>query len=309
MKFEAMKKAASMKINRVGLVLDKYSPEILLGVGLASLAGATVMACRQTLKVSDVKDYIAENKKTIDEMKDYIAAGVITEDKYSEQDRLRDITIVYTQATVQVAKLYAPAIILGALGTTCILGGFGILKKRYIGVAAALSLTEKSFKDYRQRVVDLFGEEVDYKIKNNVRTEEIVSKVINENGEEEEVVETVTSSEPSMYARFFDEASSFWRPDPNYNFSFIKSQEIYANDMLKSRGHVFLNEVYDLLDIPRTSAGQVVGWVLDTETGDGYIDFGIFTRGCDFALRRFVNGYETNVLLDFNVDGCIHELI
>ena len=61
-----------------------------------------------------------------------------------------------------------------------------------------------------------------------------------------------------------------------------------------------------MLGIPRSQAGAVVGWVLGE--GDDYIDFGMFD-GNNMATRDFVNGYERSILLDFNVDGVIYDLI
>ena len=110
----------------------------------------------------------------------------------------------------------------------------------------------------------------------------------------------------SDYAKFFDEGCREWDKDPEYNLTFLKCQENYANDLLKSKGHLFLNEVYDMLGIPRTKAGQIVGWIYDEENpiGDNYVDFGIYDVYKE-ANRNFVNGYERNILLDFNVDGDI----
>ena len=75
-----------------------------------------------------------------------------------------------------------------------------------------------------------------------------------------------------------------------------------ANDKLHAHGHLFLNEVYDMLDIPRSKAGQVVGWV-HTKEKPAYVDFGIFETYK--KNRDFVNGYERCILLDFNVTGNI----
>lgn len=107
----------------------------------------------------------------------------------------------------------------------------------------------------------------------------------------------------SQYARFFDEGCPGWTKDSEYNLSFLKIQQQYANDILKSRGYIFLNDVYVMLGMPRTKAGQVVGWIYNEKNpvGDNYVDFGIF----DDCNRDFVNGYKTFALLDFNVDGCI----
>jgi hypothetical protein len=86
---------------------------------------------------------------------------------------------------------------------------------------------------------------------------------------------------------------------------FIRSQQNYANDLLNARGHVFLNEVYDMLGIERTSAGAVVGWVRGN--GDNEIDFGVLNDL--HSGQRFINGDERSVLLDFNVDGVVYDLI
>ena len=110
----------------------------------------------------------------------------------------------------------------------------------------------------------------------------------------------------SVYARFFDEGCEQWSKNPEYNLMFLRSQQNYYNDMLKSRGHVFLNEVYDALGIPRTQAGAVVGWMI-SDNGDNFIDFGVFD-GDRPRARDFVNGYERSILLDFNVDGVIYDL-
>lgn len=108
---------------------------------------------------------------------------------------------------------------------------------------------------------------------------------------------------PSLYARFFNETSPAWNENAEYNLTFLRSQQMYANEMLKVRKYVFLNDVYDMLGLPRTKAGQIVGWIYDEKNpiGDNCIDFGIFV----WSNREFVNGHENTVLLDFNVDGNI----
>ena len=62
-----------------------------------------------------------------------------------------------------------------------------------------------------------------------------------------------------------------------------------------------------MLGIPRTKAGQVVGWIFDKDNpiGDNYVDFGLLNT----QNEDFVNGYKRSVLLDFNVDGMILDRI
>ena len=127
-------------------------------------------------------------------------------------------------------------------------------------------------------------------------------KVLNEQDTEKK-----SKCDVSQYARFFDEGCTGWDKNPEYNLSFLKQQQQYANDLLKSKGYLFLNDVYDMLGIPRTKEGQIVGWVYkeDNPIGDNYVDFGIFAE----HNRGAVNGFEKSILLDFNVDGSIIEHI
>lgn len=110
----------------------------------------------------------------------------------------------------------------------------------------------------------------------------------------------------SQYAKIFDDSCVGWTKDSEYNMHFLKSQQDYCNDKLKSKGHLFLNEVYDILGIPRTKAGAVVGWVYDEKNpiGDNFVDFGIFDTN-DERNSDFINGFENTAILDFNVDGNI----
>ena len=136
---------------------------------------------------------------------------------------------------------------------------------------------------------------------------------MDEDGNETIVTDTVKTMDPTLYsdyARFFDAASPCWQNDPEYNLMFLKAQQQYANDLLRAKGRLFLNDVYDMLGIEKTKAGQVVGWVYDRENpnGDNFVDFGIYDMSKE-RVRAFVNGYETNILLDFNVDGNIWDLM
>lgn len=286
----------------------KHSPEILAGVGVVGVVGSLVMACKATTKLSDILD---ESKEQLDKIKE-VAADPAYEEKYSQDDAKKDTTITYVQTAMKVTKLYAPSVILCASSLGCLLASNNILKKRNAALSAAYMTVDKSFKEYRKRVADRFGEEVEKEIRYNIKAEEITK--VDEDGNE--VTETVKimdgTDDPnsySDYARFFDESCAAWQNDAEYNLTFLKAQQQYANDLLKARGRLFLNEVYRMLGIDETKAGQVVGWVYnpDNPTGDNFVDFGIYNMQRE-RVRAFVNGYEPNILLDFNVDGVIWNL-
>lgn len=304
-----MKEKLMKTYKKVELKAIKHSPEILAGVGVVGVVGSLVMACKATTKLSDV---LEESKEQLDKIKE-VAADPAYEEKYSQDDAKKDTTITYVQTAMKVTKLYAPSVILCASSLGCLLASNNILKKRNAALSAAYMTIDKSFKEYRKRVSDRFGEEIEKEIRYNIKAEEVVTSV-DENGNE--VTETVKvmdgTDDPnsySDYARFFDESCAAWQNDAEYNLTFLKAQQQYANDLLKARGRLFLNEVYRMLGIDETKAGQVVGWVYnpDNPTGDNFVDFGIYNMQRE-RVRAFVNGYEPNILLDFNVDGVIWNL-
>ena len=307
MKQEIINKATRL-LSSTQYQVKKHSPEILMVAGIAGTIVGTVLACKATTKVSEI---IEEKNKNVEDV------HTCLEEKpkeYTEEDSKKDLTIIYAQTGVKLFKLYAPAIGVMALSFASIIAGHKVLKKRNIAIAAAYAAIDKGFKQYRKNVIEEFGEGVDQQMRFGLKAKEIKKK----DKDGKTVKETEYYIDPdanplnniSEYARFFDAASENFAKDPEYNMMFLRRQQDYANEMLKSRGHLFLNEVYDLLDIPRSKAGQVVGWVYDKNgntKGDNYVDFGLYRN--DQGTRRFVNGLEYNILLDFNVDGVIYDII
>lgn len=297
-------------LNRAALKIRKHSPEILVASGIVGVVTSTVMACKATTKIDEV---LTESKEHVEMTKKYVEDNGFTE-KYTENDYKKDLTIMYTQRGMKLVKLYAPAVILGTVSITAILAGHNILRKRNVALAAAYATVDKGFKEYRGRVIERFGEELDRELKYNIKAKDVEEvKVNEETGKEEISKKTVNVADPnaySDYARFFDDGCTGWTKDPEYNLMFLKDQQRYANDRLQSKGSLFLNEVYDMLGIPRTKAGACVGWIFDEKNpvGDNFVDFGIYDMYNE-RKRDFVNGYERTILLDFNVDGNILDLI
>ena len=309
MKINNLVNSATRTFNRAGLKLKKHSPEIMVTAGVIGVVASSVMACKATTKASSIVD---EMKEEMDKI--HKAADMVDEEIYSEEDLKKDTSIVYIQTGVKFAKLYGPSIALGALSITSILVGHNILRKRNLALAAAYTAIDTSFKAYRGRVVERFGKELDKELRYNIKAKEVEETVIDEKTGKEKVVkktiDVVDPNEYSDYARFFDDGCNGWSKDPEFNLMFLKQQQSYANDLLKTRGHLFLNEVYDLLGIQRTKAGNIVGWIYDEKNpvGDNFVDFGIYDINRP-KNRDFVNGYERTIILDFNVDGDILSLM
>lgn len=297
-------------LHKVGFKVKKYSPEILLGVGIVAGVATLVTACKATTKAGAI---LEDTKKKVDDIHHVLDNTEEYGDQYTPEDGKKDLAITYVQTGYQFAKLYAPTVILGVTSLTCILASHNIIHKRNIALAAAYATVDNSFKQYRNRVIDRFGKELDRELKYNIKAQEVEETVVNEDGTETTVKKTVQTVHPddiSEYARFFDETCTSWDRNAEYNLMFLKRTQDHFNDLLRIRGHVFLNEVYDALGIQRTTAGQIVGWVYDENDphSDNYIDFGIYDLHNE-TKRHFVNGYEKSILLDFNVDGNIVNLM
>lgn len=303
--------SATKTFHRVAFQIKKHSPEILLVTGITGVVTSAVMACKATTKVDAI---VEETKKSIDMIHEGMEAGNICDVEYTEEDGKKDLAIVYIQTGVKFAKLYGPSVLLGLTSIGCILASNNIIHKRNVALSAAYTAIDTSFKGYRSRVIERFGESMDRELRYNIKTQEVKETVVDEEtGKKKTVKSTVSVVDPntySDYARFFDEYCAGWTKDAEYNLMFLRQQQNYANELLKSRGHLFLNEVYDMLGIDRTKAGNIVGWIYDEKHpfGDNFVDFGIYVLDNEKA-RDFVNGRERSILLDFNVDGDILSLM
>lgn len=292
----------SRSLHKIGFQLKKHSPSILVGVGIVGAVTSTVLACKATTKASKV---VEKSKEDIKQIRECMAdENLISTGEYSEQDGKKDLTMVYARTSVELVKLYAPAAIVGTLSIASVLASHAILNKRNIALASAYAVVDKSFKDYRKRVKQRYGNEAEHDIRFGLKSEEV--KVVDEDGKENTVVVKSVDKEweqPSDYVRIFDEFNENWKREHNYNLYFLKQQERYFNDLLRAKGVVFWNEVLEGLGFPRVPEGQMIGWVYDKDNieGDNYISFGIF----EYPERTadFINGINKSVMLEFNIQG------
>lgn len=309
-KTELMNKV-TRKLYKVKFGLKKHSPEILVGAGVVGVVATTVLACKATLKVNTVTEEAKTNLKKIEVAgeKGVTEAGEV----YTKEDAEKETKIVYIQTGVKLAKLYALPVGLGAVSIAAILGGHNILRKRNIAISTAYAALFNDYKGYRSRVVERFGEQLDKELKYNLKTATVEETVVNEDGTEETVKKEVQvmndpqdPSQYSFFARFFDDGCTGWDKNPEYSLMFLNQQQNWANEKLKRQGYLFINDVYEMLGIPKCKEGQTHGWIYDEKNpiGDNFVDFGIYNIHLE-KNRDFVNGYEKVILLDFNHDGNI----
>lgn len=281
------------KINRGNLILKKQSPHIFFGVGIVGSITSTVLACRATLKLPDTLGVIEKETSVIKEFRSaYLQMTPEDQEKYTKQDLAKDTAQVYGKAAYKLGRLYGPAVGVGIISIAALSGSHIALSRRNTALMAAYAAVSKAYDDYRERVIQELGAD---------KERDLYHARINTDDEDTCVVDP---NQWSPYARFFDEGSPHWEKNSEFNRLYVQCQQNYANEKLRAQGHLFLNEVYDMLGIDRSQAGAVVGWVIG-DKGDNYIDFGMY----EAVNSRFINGWERSILLDFNVDGVIYDKI
>lgn len=290
-----LKLAATRTLFKGANITKKYAPEILTSVGIVGFVVAAVMGAKATLKLEPIVDKLNDDLVQIRGHQRMVPNADVKKDKIQ----------AYSKAVFRIGKTYGPAVGVGVGSAVCIVSAHGILRRRNIAIVAAYQVLEKSFSNYRERVVEEYGEEKDLEYRSGLRTQSIKEdgkKVLVTSDE----IDRVKSASP--YGRWFDQVNSTeWNKLPEYNLMTLRANQEYANQKLQVQGYLFLNDVYKSLGIEPSQAGQVVGWYIDKfgkNAGDCYVDFGIY----DFASeggRRFINGNAPGIFLDFNVDGVI----
>lgn len=306
--FKAAKAAVTSKAGLQVLKLQKHSPSILFVTGTAAVVTSTVMACKATLKLETTLEVHRENINGAHDLHELWRLDK-TDVAYNEKTMKRDIAIFKLRETAAVAKLYGPAVLVGGLGICALGGSHVILTKRNAGLMAAYAALEKHFGEYRTRVVAELGEDKERELRFGTEQREIAVDDPETGMTEVKTITTGSQAGLSQYAKLFSkETSPSFDDRGEYNLIFLRAQMSIANDLLNTRGHVTLNDVYDSLGLARTSAGAVTGWVKGNK-GDQFIDFGIFDERNEMAFRDFFSGREGAIWLDFNVQGTIWDKI
>lgn len=286
------------------LKTKEHSPEILVVMGAASMIGSIFTACKATLKF---QEDIAKHNERLDKLK-------VIEQQQQEgtaSEEVADIDIkkyrmsVYLDTAKKAVIKYWPSVLLGITSIGCFLGANGILKKRFISMAAAYTAVLKDRNHLEKRIAEEFGEEKLRELKTTDSKQEDVIE-LDKNGKVKDI--SKEQKDYSAYSKFFDESNPNWEKNPESNRIFLQLKQNYANHLLQTRGYLFLNDVYEMLEMEKTQAGQIMGWKYyrDTEQAkangsSNFVDFGIFNANSE-AARNFVNGFERSILLDFNVD-------
>ena len=290
--------AVTTRVAHSSLIAKAQSPKVLFYTGLVLMGGTVVTACRGTMKLEETLDHIRQDREDVE---DVVAKNP---GKYTERDVTKLNAYISAKGVLQITKLYLPSVALGVAAVACLTSSHNQLTRRNAGLSAALAATERALDKYRNRIREELGEDRELKLWRGEKTEEV--PVLDDEGRETKSKKKVkTGGGHSPYARIWGrDTTTEWDPQPEYNLAKLRSVQSWATMMLNQRGHLFLQEVTDELGLDRRPEGQVVGWMSEKYGGkDGYVDFGVLTRGDEVSFLDFVTGREDHIMLDFNVDG------
>lgn len=287
-------KSLSRMTHRSLLKINASSPTILVVAGVVGLGATAVMAAKATRKIDPVLD---EHKQTRSE----IGYSIQT------KEQQRELVKLYAHTTFELTKIYGPTIFVGTTSAIAVLGGHKILRTRHAAALSAYSGLMEQFTAYRRRIVQTLGAEMEQDIFDGAHGE--YEEDPDHPGEYKLKSKWDGSNNPDSYLRpWFDEANVNWSRNPENTYMFLKGVQNHANRMLEIRGHVFLNDVFDWLNMPRQPEAVVAGWLRDNPDGDKFIDFG-FMSSNDPHTVAFRNQVERTVRLNFNIDGPIWDKI
>lgn len=299
------------KVVRKGkfFVLNNKSELYLIGGGIMIVAG-NVVNCYQSTKLNDVLNRHNEACELVHEDAE---AGILT-----EKEEKASITHQYMRTGMAFAKLYGPGVLLNVIGFALIGKSHGIMRSRNEALLAAYGAMSTAYNNYRKRIIDKYGEEEDRCIKYGIVKKEGEQVTIDERGRE--IVDVVPQdyidpeapmASPYTFVVSVSDNSVDGVDSPLYLKHDLLALQADFNDILKTEGHVFLNDILRKLERPGDpnsvhpyDAGQIVGWRYiegGNPNGDNCIDFGILSA----KNLDFLNGNRDYCILDFNVDGAI----
>lgn len=222
--------------------LKKNSSTILTYMGVAGVVGTAVMAVKATPKAMEL---IEDAKK----------------EKGEELTTLQTIVVA--------APAYIPSTLIGVGTIACIIGSNVLNKRQQAALTSAYIMLNRSYNDYKSKLIELYGKDTDDRIQKELMEEKIDAEPPYIVGQTAfyatKGLETLCNTEKAL---FYDTISErYFESTP---------LDVYAAEYHLSRNFIITgcatpNDFYDFLGIPQTPEGDVIGWSME----DGYywLDF------------------------------------
>ena len=195
--------------------LKRNSSTILTFVGAAGVIATTVTAVKATPKALDLLEKAKEEKG-------------------------EDLTKL---ETVKIAgPAYIPSIVLGASTLACIFGANVLSQRGQASVMSAYALVDRSYKDYKKKVDELYGEDAGSQVRAEIAKDKYEEQPVEVHGDNR------------LYYDYY--SGRYFEASP----AAVKTAEYELNRKLMMDDCVFLNEWYYLLDLKPLTHGLDFGW-------------------------------------------------
>lgn len=251
-------------------------PQLLIAGGVTLLIGAGVVACVQTArKMNDILDEAADK---IDGLNCLPSEELQTDGStltYTDKERAHDIFMVKLRTTGKIVVLYSPAIAMASVGVVLVGLGTGEFKRRHAITLGTLNSTIESYKAYRKRIIDKYGEEADkyglYGLKSEEYTEEEIDE---ETGKKRKVKKIRDIFDPddlnpsgSPYFRRIGPGTALWEEwhgDPIYIRQQLELYQQVFDQQFQSKLPVYANDIYRAIfgvdEDQLSDDGQIAGY-------------------------------------------------
>lgn len=254
--------------------LQKHSPEILTGIGIAGMITTTVLAVRATPKALILieEEKRRQNSELLEEAKKKGS------DCCARVDKLKPIELIRTTWVC-----YIPAALTGVLSVSCLIGASSVNIRRNAALATAYSLSESALKEYQEKVIETIGEKKEQEIRDSIAKDKlkhdpVVNKEVIITGRGETLCyDTITS-------RYF-----------KCDIEKLRRVENELNKRLLSEMYISLNDFYYEIGLRSTDMGEDLGWNI----GNGLINLEFSSQLAEDETPCLVIGYRVAPRYDF----------
>lgn len=205
----------SSLLRKSQLFVKRNAPTILTVIGGAGVVVTSVMAVKATPK----------------------ALLLLEEAKQEKGEELSAVEVVKT-----AGPAYIPTALVGVSTIACIFGANILNKRSQAAITSAYALLNESYKEYRAKVKDLYGDEVDSHIKKEIAKDKYNESDVKVEDDKE---------------LFYDEYSGRYFQS---TLAKVKDADYKINKMISEDGGAFLNEYYAFLELPPIDGGDKLGW-------------------------------------------------
>lgn len=273
-------------VGRTVLRTKANSPTILFVAGVVGMGTTVVLACKATMKVEGILTDHEKDMMEIGRMENR-ANGNLT--NRQEEEFRKERQHVSLRTTSRMIRIYTPTAVAGVITIACLTTSHRQLVSRNAQLTAAYVTLQRFLESYRGRVRQEIGEEKERDV--YYASTPVTLAEDTPNGPKK-----VYGSKPGMrspYSQVFDDSNHNFQESSTYNEHWFRIQEDMLTNKLRAQGHLFLNEVYDRLGLPRTPTGQLCGWAIPHPESDDFVEIKFFP----------MHDYNGSYMLDFNAAG------